>query len=417
MTFFTGEKRGNYAFAHIFFCVAVVFSSGGCATSGSSVRPTVPDAEMQAALAEKPAALQAAYQRIMFEGDRNLVLNQMIAGVDAWKMGYWDQAHDLFENVCKGIERVYSDSPEAAKARSLWYEEGRKIFKGEPYERVMAFYYRGLSYLNSQDIQNARASFWAGMLQDAFAEEEQHRCDFALMLYLSGWCSLQLDDKLLVKSDFDELKDKLRPDVVLPESGDNVLFIMETGTAPRKLSDGVGHYQLKFFRGKDFSEKKVFYNVEGVVSGAGYPIEDIFWQAATRGGRLVDSINQGKAQFKKETQIVGSALSNVASNAMLASTIFSGAASELQGVGAAVGFASVVTHVASRSARAEADTRAWSNLPDTVHVASLNLSPGAHCATFQFADGDGMVIPMLNKQVVFQVPESGFTLVWIRSRD
>ena len=34
----------------------------------------------------------------------------------------------------------------AKKARSYFSEESKKIFQGEPYERVMAYYYRGILY-------------------------------------------------------------------------------------------------------------------------------------------------------------------------------------------------------------------------------------------------------------------------------
>ena len=90
-----------------------------------------------------------------------------------------------------------------------------KHFKGEPYERAMSYYYRGLLYMLEEDYENARACFKAGIIQDAFAEENQNRCDFALLLFLEAFCSLKLGDQELAKAALEEMK-KLRPDLAHP---------------------------------------------------------------------------------------------------------------------------------------------------------------------------------------------------------
>ena len=110
----------------------------------------------------------------------------MRIGTSALQMGYYDLAKMCFDQCLNYIEAVYADNEKAKQARSLWYEEGMKDFKGEPYERVMAYYYRGLLYIQDSDFENARACFKAGVIQDAFAEERQHQCDFALLLFLEA---------------------------------------------------------------------------------------------------------------------------------------------------------------------------------------------------------------------------------------
>jgi hypothetical protein len=97
--------------------------------------------------------------------------------------GDYDIAKELLDQVLLRIDMVYADNENAMKARSLWYEEGMKDFIGEPYERAMAFYYRGLLYMMDEDYENARACFKNGVIQDAFAEEEQNRCDFAALIF------------------------------------------------------------------------------------------------------------------------------------------------------------------------------------------------------------------------------------------
>ena len=388
----------------------------GCAGPTRYEKAQIPDNQMQQYLAGKPEDLKPTYRRILEEGERNRVLNLMRLGLDAMQMGHLEDAEWAFDGALNGIERVYANDEDAAKARSLWVEEGRKKFKGEPYERVMAYYYRGLLYIWAGDYQNARACYKGGMLQDAFAEEEQNRCDFALMLYLSGWCSQQIKDDILRTAAFEELK-KLRPDIVLPQEEDNLLLVIETGKSPRKLSDGVGHYQLKFFRGRNFKEKKAEYRICDGPSGAAYPVEDIYWQAATRGGRQVDYILQGKANFRKQAAMVGSALSDVATATIVASTVFSGSSSELGAVGAGLGLIGVAAQVAAANARTEADTRYWENLPDAVHAASLKLKPGAYTIRVEFFDKDRVLLPELTKNVDVEIPASGSTMAWVRSRE
>ncbi|MDM8541849.1 hypothetical protein QUF90_12245 [Desulfococcaceae bacterium HSG9] len=374
----------------------------------------VPEAQMKAFLASKPEALHPVYRQLRVEGERNRVLNCMHLGLNAMQLGYWNDAKDAFDHALNNIESVYADNKQAAQSRSLWYEEGRKNFKGEPYERVMAYYYRGLIYIRDKDFQNARACFKAGINQDVFAEEKKYQADFALMSYLGGWVSLQLNDDYLTKDYFEELK-KFRPDVILPKPEDNVLIIVETGKAPRKLGDGVGHWQLKLFRGKNFKDKRAAVSVDGGEKISVYPLEDIYWQATTRGGRQIDHFLKGQAIFKAKTEMVGSTLTDVAATTMHASTVFGNSSSQLQGVGAAVGLLGVAAQLASYNARPEADIRYWANLPDSVHTISLNLTPGTHQLHVEFQDEHGINIEALNQKIEINVPETSSNLIWLRS--
>jgi tetratricopeptide (TPR) repeat protein len=120
------------------------------------------------------------------------VLNQMNLGLAALSAGQMDMARAALDDVLTQIEMTHAGTEQAAKARSLWYEEGSKVFKGEPYERAMAYYYRGIIYLKERDFDNARACFSSGILQDSFAEEEQNRSDFAVLdLMMAYACHLQ----------------------------------------------------------------------------------------------------------------------------------------------------------------------------------------------------------------------------------
>lgn len=353
-----------------------------------------------------PPLLAPAYQRLAAEGGRNAVLNHMEIGARALELGRRDIATSHLDQALALIESVYGNTEGARKARSLWYEEGSKDFKGEPYERVMAYYYRGLLYLQERDYGNARASFEGGMLQDAFAEEEQNRFDFALMAFLSGWASQLERNDVMQRRAYDEVK-KLRPDFELPAAGHDTLLVIETGNSPRKLADGVGHYELVYRRGKFFTETRARVTVGGKPVMA-YPMEDIFWQATSRGGRAVDRIVKGKAQFRNTNEGMGTALSDVA-NTMQVLSPLSGGLGQVAGAVGAVGALQLI--VASR-VQAKADTRYWSSLPDLVHV--LPLKSAGQTVEIEFLDKNGTVLPEL-KQVV-TLPANG-GLAWVRARN
>ena len=358
----------------------------GCGSS-SRREGAMSAAATRAYLQDKPAELHPLYMKVATEGQRNYVLNELQAGLAAMELDKLDLAERSFENALLRIESVYANNAKAAKARSLWYEEGMKDFKGEPYERAMAYYYRGLLYLRRGDFENARACYKAAVLQDAFAEEKQNRCDFALMVFLQGWASQCLGDKDMAAAAYEEVK-RLRPDFATPRADHNVLIIVETGTSPRKLADGVGHYVLVYRRGKGFTEKKARVKVAGQTRTM-YPMEDIAWQAMTRGGRPVDKILKGQVVFRERSEKIGTILTEVSSNAMLAAPAFHHSTSEVQAVSAALGLIGVAQLVIAQKVNPRADTRYWGNLPDAVHVWTGKLAPGEQAFDAAFLDASG----------------------------
>lgn len=361
-----------------------------------------------------PPKLVAGHKRLVGEGERNSVLNCERLAVDAMQLGCGDLAKDYLDRALARIGAVYADNPGAQKARSLWYEEGCKDFKGEPYERSMAYYYRGLLYLMDGDYDNGRACFKSGVLQDAFAEEEQNRCDFALLVFLEAWACAALGDSDLADAAYAELG-RLRPDFLRPSAEANVLLIVETGKSPRKLADGMGHSELKFRRGRDFSEVRARYSLDGTSSQPLYPMEDVAWQAMTRGGRQVDNILQGKVQFRSSNERSGTVLTDIASEMLLRSPGGGSSGAVMDGVGAALGLVGVVQLALSASTKPRADTRYWDNLPDAVHVAALTLPAGKHDLVLSYCDASGQQVSESNVSV--SIPDAGVKrIVWARSR-
>lgn len=369
---------------------------------------------MSAYLQDKPSLLHYHYMRVLREGQRNLVLNHMKAGLAAMELGEFGLAEESFDIALLNIESVYTDDENAVKARSLWYEEGRKDFKGEPYERAMAYYYRGLLYLRKGDYENARASFKGGLLQDTMAEQEIYQADFALLIFLEGWSSLMLGDWDMAQESFQEVQ-KYRPDFVIPPRDHNVLLIAETGTAPQKLAAGKGGAALTFRRGPGFREEGVRF-ATGQSALAGFPMENIYWQANTRGGRQVDHILAGKVRFQETNQVMGQTLTQLSLTTLAMSPQFGDDAGVVAIVAGIIGLVGLGQQAVAERTQTQADTRYWDNLPDRVHVVTLNSDDGYHDLKAEFLKPNGRPVKNLDKEITVTNVNDRSGFAWVRSR-
>jgi tetratricopeptide (TPR) repeat protein len=268
----------------------------GCASIDRKYMAT--PAETQAFIANKPLELQPFFITLYEGGERNAVLNEDHLGLAALETGHFDIAEQAFDYAIARIDAVYADNPQAEKARSLLHQENVKDFKGEAYERAMTFYYRGLLYLRRGEYDNARASFLGASRQDMYSENQIYNEDFGLMDYLAGWASLCMGDQVSAKDHLHRAAQVTPTLAPLTENHDKFLFIMETGHAPNKILSGkyqeilgytddpVNQYiDVRVFHGDMEADKPVL---------AG----DLYYQATTRGGRVVDKINAGKAEFR-----------------------------------------------------------------------------------------------------------------------
>jgi len=86
------------------------------------------------------------------------VLWQYRTAAAAMRRGQFDFARQLLDDALLTTGGISTDKS-ARLARSYFHPESRKTFIGEPYERVMAFYYRGILYWMDGEPDNARACF------------------------------------------------------------------------------------------------------------------------------------------------------------------------------------------------------------------------------------------------------------------
>src|SRR5690606_4338853 len=160
---------------------------------------------------------------------------------------------------------------------------------------------------------------------------------------------------------------------------DNVLVIAETGFAPRKLADGMGHYQLVFRPGRNFTEKQVVIDVAGQQIPLP-PIESVYWQATSRGGRPVDAIIEGKAAFANTTADLGRDLAQLGVAARVMAPAAGGSTGQVGNTLALIGVASMAL---SSQVKPRADTRYWKRDRKSTRLNSshVNISYAVFCLT------------------------------------
>jgi tetratricopeptide (TPR) repeat protein len=383
-------------------------------TADRRVRPLAAAATLALALLA-PAAhadLAAEMGKMRAAPARDVPLYTLQAGLAAFAEGQQAQSAQLFDTALTGIESMYANSESAARARSLWYEEGAKEFKGEPYERAMAYYYRGLLYLGEGDYENARASFRGGLLQDAFAEEQQFRSDFAMLMVLEGWANQLNGDTGQARDAYAEAG-KLRPKWQAPAAGDNVLVVAELGGSPRKLGDGIGNSEIVYRRPKRTPERHIGINVNGKPQTLAL-VEDVYFQAATRGGRPIDRVIEGKASFASTSGEVGSVLAGVASEGSLISAANGGGGGRALGAVAAIG---AISSIISANVKPRADVRYWANLPETLHVATLHMNGDPGDIQVSLTDDNGQPVASDSVRIRTFRDARGNRLIWIKSRN
>lgn len=347
----------------------------GCASIDDRQVPVTP-AALTAYLANKPTALHTDYTRLFTEGPRNAVLNNMLVGRKAFALGEYAAAAGAFDAALLGIESVYADNPEAAQARQIFTPEAYKDFKGEPYERAMAYYYRGLLYLLESDYENARASFKSGMLQDSMSYSESYQQDFAVLAFLEGWASHCHGDVALAADGFNEAA-RLNSALALPGHDQTLLVIGEFGGAPVKRALGQYGETLGFSIGRQPRAQKFNLIKDQQVLARSVHAEDLFFQASTRGGRTIDAILDGKAQFKTDAKTAGQVLTTAG---LMAATSNN---QDTAYAGLAVAVVGLLMHAAAAAAKPDADVRAWNNLPGMIHLATLSEDSPNHSVAFQ----------------------------------
>lgn len=344
--------------------------------------------------------------RLIAEGPaRDKVLWQYRTAAAAMRRGQFEVAKPLLDEALTRLQGIYGPDAEARKSRGLFQKEARKTFIGEPYERSMAYFYRGVLYWREGEPDNARACFRSAEFEDSDAENKEYQGDWVLPDYLDGLATVKLggDGSDALQRARANAKNINLPDY---QSEANVLCLVEYGPGPEKYRGGEYGEELRF---RTRSSPVLSARIKtGAINQMIAPCDDLNFQATTRGGRVMDYVLANKAVFKGTTDKLGDvALFGGLSTAAVSRD------RTAQTVGLGVALAGLISKGISSATTPEADTRQWDNLPQFISFATLKLSPGPHVLTVEFNDAAGTPFSNLTKTITVNVLADRDTVVFV----
>jgi tetratricopeptide (TPR) repeat protein len=325
--------------------------------------------------------------------EKDKVLWQYRTALAFIRQGKFEEAKPLLDDAITRISNVLGKDESARKARGYFSPEAKKNFIGEPYERAMAYYYRGVLYWMDGEPDNARACFRSAAFEDSDTVDKTYAADYVLLDYLDGLVSAKLGgdgaDGFKRATEAAKLSS---PPPYNPKA--NVLFFVDYGPPPIKYAMGEYGQELMFRTGHT-----PIRGVQIQVDGKTFklrPWDDLYFQATTRGGRMMDRILANKAGFKRTTDAAGTA--GIIGGAVMTQH------RETQVAGLGLLAAGLLSKIASASTTPQADIRTRDNLPHYLSFAGVELPPGEYNATVDFLDGADRILPNLTKKLAFTVP-------------
>lgn len=318
--------------------------------------------------------------------ERDRLLHAYHQAAESMQARKFAEAKVALDDSIVALGGLTAGDASARQARGLFHKEDVKTFRGEPYERVMVYYYRGILYWIDGEMDNARACFRSGQIQDAEAEEGKYRSDYVLLDYLDGLATAKLAGE--GSDGFRRAIANVRGATPPPlDPAANLLVFVEMGRGPTKVAAGKHGERLQYLPG---SARAISARVQlgGQVVAVVPVYDDLTFQATSRGGRVMDAILANKARFKEGTDAFGNAA--ILSGAVLGSQ--QGYGSSVDEIGAGLLVAGILSKIVSSVTTPRADVRCWDNLPNTLGFAAVSVPPGNHSGSVEFIDSAGRVV-------------------------
>lgn len=350
----------------------------------------------------------------------------------ALRAGNFAEARAKLDDAISRMGGILANDEAAKKARGYFSAERSKTYIGEPYERVMAYYYRGLLYWRDGEPDNARACFRSAQLIDSVAESETYQSDYVLLDYLDGLASAKLHDD---PSDAFNRAEKLAKHPLPPYAPEsNALFFLEWGRGPEKYAAGQYGEQLRFRVQPSRIRSATLTLLGKTIHFTAW--DNLNFQAITRGGRVMDYVLNNKAVFKQGAEAVGDVA--LLGAAVAADNIYKdrdpeparrrGRRDELppepakpeknydaENTAIALGVIGLVGKITAAATTPQADTRMWDNLPQYLSFGALRLPAGEHPAILQFYDAEGHAVADLTRRLTVHVGDPSRDTVVILS--
>ena len=299
--------------------------------------------------------------------NRNYALNNAKLGQIYFTGGGYDLAFLPFLNAGKVMERTVTGSDNA-----FWSAVSRedfKEFKGEPFERSMCHWYRGIIHYRRGDYEKALAAFRRAIDadKDTASQNNNDSIDFGAGYAMAARCYY-----LLGEPDTGATYSQRSKNDIPGMDSDNTMFIVEWGDSPLKQreNDIKDIWSCSAFAEYIPRESRIEYAkifVDGNEKIQINKCTSTSYQLSCNTEKAANTIQSIKIGAKWTVRVCAFA---GAFTGVLIATKGNGAAATGAGFGAAL--------VAGAAIRTEADVRVWNLLPDNIGIGSLDIESGFH---------------------------------------
>lgn len=296
---------------------------------------------------------------IKAKDERNIVLMNISYAGAGFAGGDYRTAAEGLTTAAQIMDNVEYGTERGQAAMAL--AQDMRVFKGEPYERALAYTYLGLTYYRRGDFENARSAFNLALLADRSSkgENEAYREDFTLAHYLIGRTYLRLGEADNAEISFKKVaqyqSDNPFPDPVKLKDK-NATFLVELGCGPKKSPDPV-------------------VGSVDVIVPCQYPerYAEIYLndQFLGRTARLVDMNHQAKTSGTSQRDTAQAVKGGVVA------------------IGKHLPYIGALFSIAEAAGVNRADTRYWIMMPGEVHVLEAKVPDGVYTLQARFFDQAG----------------------------
>lgn len=304
------------------------------------------------------------------------------------------QAFDLLSTAGLNEDRT---------AAAVWVHEGVRIWKGEPFEQALLYYYVATQYAVAGDWENARAAasnalfrltdFGESQTPEQLARKAARDDDYLETGYTAvktnfalGFLMQAIGSKLTGGSGFDdqlnaalEINSDLEPVADRIRSGFDTLLIIDYGNGPTKISYGPDNALVKF-QPQERHRGSLLVDVNGERAAQINAVCDVDQMAIDHRWNNLEDVRRAK-----------SAIGDVLLGGGLAVTAIGGHENSLEAVLAGIG---MMAAGALTKSGAKADTRYLEFAPQSIYIAPLLLEDISDLRVK--IDGDSGSVVVLN---------------------
>jgi tetratricopeptide (TPR) repeat protein len=164
-------------------CLTIAFLSGCVAPNQKKVITWDRDSNEAIVEFQKP---------VVQPNDLNYSLTELDRGLLFFRNGDYFHSDTRFANALKVMDRI----KEKGEGGAVAVDERAKTFKGEPYERAIAYFSRGMCRFNQGDYSGALASFRSSLSSDAETRNKERRFleDFTISQFMAALCYQRLGE-------------------------------------------------------------------------------------------------------------------------------------------------------------------------------------------------------------------------------